>query len=66
MKLSTVLLGTVAADWSQPRYWDAINAVQQRSGASWGFPVGQRTAAAWSLCPAVEVPEGADSIDAVF
>ena len=52
MQVSIALLGTVVA----------FDAVQQRSGASWGFPVGVRAAAEWSNRPVLDVPEGAKSI----
>ena len=51
----------VLADWEQPSYWNAVSSVRQRK-SGWGFPVGVRAAADWTLCPEFDLPDGVDSV----
>ena len=48
-------------DWQQPSYQDALSSVRQRK-SGWGFPVGVRAAADWTLCPQLELPDGVESV----
>ena len=59
--LHSVALTLGAAEWVQPTYWDAMASVRERSG-DWGFPVGIRSAADWSLCPTLATPTGASGV----
>ena len=49
-------------EWQQPNYFDALRAVKTRSGESWGHPIGIRAAADHSLCPALTLPTGVQSL----
>ena len=58
----SLLLGSsVALEWSQPTYFDALQMSRNRND-NWAFPVGVRASALWSLCPALPLPAGATSL----
>ena len=62
MKLSaSVLVSAAAADWTQPSYSEVFIGIKQRKGG-WGHPV-VRGAADHSMCPALALPAGAESIE---
>ena len=59
--LLPVTVPVLSQDWIQPKYSDALKSVNQRK-SGWGFPIGVRSAAEWSLCPALTKPSGVASI----
>ena len=56
-----MLGSTVGIQWDQPTYLDALQMSRNRN-SDWAFPVGVRASALWSLCPALELPQGAESL----
>ena len=63
-----ILSGLSLSEWNQPKYWDAVSMAINSLGHhnkqfDWGFPVGVKQSADYNLCPALTVPDGADSYE---
>jgi len=62
MKISTALIASVTAEWTQPSYYEFINMdttkMRNHGLSNWGHPLVGNTRK-WSDCPALPTPEGA-------